>query len=67
MKEELSGVKVSRRRFLAVSTAAAVGGIVAGVVAGVVGGYFAGQATAPEKTVTVAGTPTTVTKQSHNQ
>jgi branched-chain amino acid transport system substrate-binding protein len=35
---------------------------VAGVVAGVVGGYFAGQATAPEKTVTVAGTPTTVTQ-----
>jgi len=54
--------RVSRRRFLAVSTAAAVGGIVAGVVAGVVGGYFAGQATAPEKTVTVAGTPTTVTQ-----
>ena len=49
-KEELSGVKVSRRSFLAVSTAAAVVGIVAGVVAGVVGGYFAGQATAPEKT-----------------
>ena len=78
-KEELSGVKVSRRRFLAVSTAAAVGAVVAGVVVGAVGGYLAGQAAAPAKTVTATetrtitttlapGAPTTIThKQSHNQ
>jgi branched-chain amino acid transport system substrate-binding protein len=60
-KEELSGVKVSRRRFLAVSTAAAVGAVVAGVVVGAVGGYLAGQAAAPAKTVTATETRTVTT------
>ena len=45
-------VRLSRRRFLGVTTAAAVGGIVGGVIVGAVGGYLAGQAAAPAKTVT---------------
>jgi branched-chain amino acid transport system substrate-binding protein len=54
-------VKVSRRKFLGVSTAAAVGGIVAGVVVGAVGGYLAGQSAAPAKTVTATETKTVTT------
>jgi peptide/nickel transport system substrate-binding protein len=50
--------KLSRRKFLAISTAAAVGGIVGGVIVGAVGGYLAGQATAPEKKVTETRTVT---------
>ena len=46
--------KFDRRRFLAVSTGAAIGGIVGGVIVGAVGGYLAGSQAAPavEKTVT---------------
>ncbi|MEM1994345.1 MAG: amino acid ABC transporter substrate-binding protein [Nitrososphaerales archaeon] len=44
--------KLSRRKFLGVSTAAAVGGIVGGLVVGAVGGYLAGQTSAPALTVT---------------
>jgi branched-chain amino acid transport system substrate-binding protein len=68
---EVEHNKISRRKFLGVSTAAAVGGIVGGVIVGAVGGYLAGQTAAPEKTVTetrtvtttlAPGAPTTVTQ-----
>ncbi|MEM3734674.1 MAG: ABC transporter substrate-binding protein, partial [Nitrososphaerales archaeon] len=52
--------KISRRKFLGVSTAAAAGGIVGGLVVGAVGGYLAGQSAAPPATVTETKT-TTVT------
>jgi len=60
-KDVARGVKVSRRKFLGVSTAAAVGGIVAGVIVGAVGGYLAGQSAAPAKTVTATETRTVTT------
>jgi peptide/nickel transport system substrate-binding protein len=60
-------VKVSRRKFLGVSTAAAVGGIVAGVVVGAVGGYLAGQSAAPAKTVTATETKTVTITQTMPQ
>ncbi|MEM3734896.1 MAG: ABC transporter substrate-binding protein, partial [Nitrososphaerales archaeon] len=67
-KDNTGAVRFSRRRFLAVSTAAAVGGVVGGVVVGAVGGYLAGQAAAPApktvtetKTTTVGAAPTTTT------
>jgi branched-chain amino acid transport system substrate-binding protein len=50
--------KLSRRRFLGASTAAAVGGIVGGVIVGAVGGYLAGQSAAPPTTVTETRTVT---------
>jgi len=64
-------VKLSRRRFLGVSTAAAAGGIVGGIIVGAVGGYLAGQAAAPKVTTTetrtvtttqAPGAPTTITQ-----
>jgi len=51
-------VKLSRRRFLGVSAAAAVGGVVGGIIVGAVGGYLAGQSAAPPKTVTETKTLT---------
>jgi len=60
--------KISRRKFLGVSTAAAAGGVVGGLIVGAVGGYLAGQTAAPAQTVTetktttVGGAPTTVTQ-----
>lgn len=50
--------KFTRRRFLGVSTAAAVGGIVGGVIVGAVGGYLAGQTAAPTTTFTETRTVT---------
>ena len=35
-------VRLSRRKFLGVSAAAAVGGVVGGIIVGAVGGYLAG-------------------------
>lgn len=53
-----SSFRLSRRRFLGVSTAAAVGGIVGGVIVGAVGGYLAGQSAAPPTTITQTKTVT---------
>jgi iron(III) transport system substrate-binding protein len=54
-------MKISRRKFLGVSTAAAVGAVVGGVIVGAVGGYLAGQSAAPAKTVTATETRTVTT------
>ena len=56
--EKVMGKKISRRKFLGVSTAAAVGGVVGGIIVGAVGGYLAGQAAAPAATVTSTTTKT---------
>ncbi len=60
--------KLTRREFLGVTKAAAVGGVIAAGVVGAAAGYFAGTGAAPAKTVTrtttvtQAGAPTTITK-----
>jgi len=59
--EQEKGKKISRRKFLGVSTAAAVGGVVGGIIVGAVGGYLAGQAAAPVTTVTSTTTRTVTT------
>lgn len=51
-------VDLSRRRFLALSTAATAGAVAAGVVVAGVGGYFAGQAAQPTPPVTQPPTGT---------
>jgi len=56
--------KISRRKFLGVSTAAAAGGVVGGLIVGAVGGYLAGQAAVPAaKTVTSIETKTATVTQ----
>ncbi|MEM4289279.1 MAG: ABC transporter substrate-binding protein [Nitrososphaerota archaeon] len=51
--------KISRREFLALSKAAAVGGVVGGLVVGGIAGYFAGlSAAGPGRTQTVTQTAT---------
>jgi branched-chain amino acid transport system substrate-binding protein len=53
------GKRISRRDFLAVSSAAAAGGVVGGLVAGGLAGYFVGQSVAgPARTETVTRTTT---------
>jgi branched-chain amino acid transport system substrate-binding protein len=53
------GKRISRRDFLAVSSAAAAGGVVGGLVAGGLAGYFVGQSVAgPARTETVTKTTT---------
>ncbi len=60
--------RLTRRKFLGVSTGAAAGAVAAGAIIGGIAGYFAGQSTAPTKevtrtvTTTVAGPAQTVTK-----
>ncbi len=54
--------RISRRKFLAVSTGAAVGGVAAGAVVGGLAGYFLGSSqAAPAVTRTVTGPGATVT------
>ncbi|MDJ0268994.1 MAG: BMP family ABC transporter substrate-binding protein [Aigarchaeota archaeon] len=60
--------RLTRRKFLGVSTGAAAGAVAAGAIIGGIAGYFAGQSTAPTRevtrtvTTTVAGPAQTVTK-----
>jgi carbon-monoxide dehydrogenase small subunit len=54
--------KISRRKFLGVSTAAAAGGIVGGLIVGAVGGYLAGQAAAPAATTVTSTVTKTATE-----
>jgi ABC-type nitrate/sulfonate/bicarbonate transport system substrate-binding protein len=67
---------ISRRKFLGITTKAAVGGIVGGIIVGTVAGYVTGSETAPRRVVTETRTitqaaqlitttvtqPTTITK-----
>jgi branched-chain amino acid transport system substrate-binding protein len=50
--------KVSRRKFIGLSTAAAAGGVVGGLVIGGVAGYFGGQMATPPQTITNTATET---------
>ena len=60
--------RLTRRKFLGVSTGAAAGAVAAGAIIGGIAGYLGGQATAPTRevtrtvTTTVAGPAQTVTK-----
>lgn len=59
MTREKHKKKMGRREFLAVSTAAAAGGIVGGLAVGGIAGFFAGQSMAgPARTETVTRTTT---------
>ncbi|MEM3890532.1 MAG: (2Fe-2S)-binding protein [Nitrososphaerales archaeon] len=54
--------RITRRKFLGVSTAAAAGGVVGGIIVGAVGGYLAGQAAAPPAATTTVTTTKTATQ-----
>ncbi|MEM1944758.1 MAG: ABC transporter substrate-binding protein [Nitrososphaerota archaeon] len=59
MNRHSTNRRISRREFLAVSSAAAAGGVVGGLAIGGIAGYFAGQSTAgPGRTQTVTQTTT---------